>query len=311
MSISYTRYFTHNIRKVYDVGSIPDGLIDSILSNPDRQKAFEILYTFLHDKKVHPKNLTSRAKDRVNTITQLLEDVKVETYLDIGAGDGNITLAVKDFYKLPKERVFALDKKLPDIPEITALQYQNDKIPLPDNSVDLITLIVVLHHVTDRDAMLSEIKRILKPGGRVYIREHDDNRDPAFFKYLDMLHLLYYIAYNETHDSLYLMTRAEITDLFKRYDMTSVAYKSYDINNPNPQKIYSEVFRKKFSPLQMEDPAYFQKILDVLSAQYADKKKLFLDIIMIAARKEIPIDGIKYIKNESIKSALQELNIQI
>ena len=46
-------------------------------------------------------------------------------------------------------------------------------IGLPDCSVDLVTCIMSMHHFRDFNQMLKEISRVLKPGGYLFIREHD------------------------------------------------------------------------------------------------------------------------------------------
>jgi len=47
------------------------------------------------------------------------------------------------------------------------------EIALPDQSVQLITCIMSMHHFRDFVKMTSEIKRVLKPNGYLFIREHD------------------------------------------------------------------------------------------------------------------------------------------
>src|SRR5438477_4050166 len=44
-----------------------------------------------------------------------------------------------------------------------------DKIPLPDNSFDVVTSFETIEHHDKHDEMLDEIKRVLKPGGTLII----------------------------------------------------------------------------------------------------------------------------------------------
>jgi SAM-dependent methyltransferase len=46
------------------------------------------------------------------------------------------------------------------------------KVPLPDQSVDLILSVQVLEHVVDVDSYLSECKRLLRPGGVLVLSTH-------------------------------------------------------------------------------------------------------------------------------------------
>lgn len=51
-----------------------------------------------------------------------------------------------------------------------------EKLPLPAQSVDLVVSFETLEHLEDHDAMLHEIKRVLRPGGQLLIST--PNRDP-------------------------------------------------------------------------------------------------------------------------------------
>ena len=44
-------------------------------------------------------------------------------------------------------------------------------LPLPDRSVDFVTIKEVLHHLPETDALFAELWRVLRPGGRIYCSE--------------------------------------------------------------------------------------------------------------------------------------------
>lgn len=54
---------------------------------------------------------------------------------------------------------------------IEYVQINAEHIPLPDNSVDLVSIAFGLRNVTDKQAALNEMYRIIKPGGRVLVLE--------------------------------------------------------------------------------------------------------------------------------------------
>ena len=166
--------------------------------------------------------------------------------IDIGAGKGEIIQSVKNYYNLPKSNVYAIDQKLPKIKDITTLTYKDGKIPLPDKSIDLVLMFAVLHHIPlqPRLDILKEVERILVPGGLVIIREHDDDKDPIFLKFIDLIHQFWYISENEKEDPLFLMSREETTNLMKDIGLSSIYYTTY--NNPNPQHIYHEAFQSYY-----------------------------------------------------------------
>ncbi|WP_068637183.1 class I SAM-dependent methyltransferase [Thauera butanivorans] len=96
--------------------------------------------------------------------------------LDVAAGTGLVTVEAHQLLG-PQGRVVALDpspgmlaelKKKLDVETLTAYA---ESIPLPDASVDFVSMGYALRHVGDMDAAFGEYFRVLKPGGRVCIME--------------------------------------------------------------------------------------------------------------------------------------------
>ena len=50
--------------------------------------------------------------------------------------------------------------------DLTFLTADAEKLPLPDRSVDMVSMAFGLRNCTDKDAVLAEAYRVLKPGGR-------------------------------------------------------------------------------------------------------------------------------------------------
>lgn len=105
-----------------------------------------------------------------------------ETILDLGCGAG------LDVYHYacavgPKGRVYGLDfsaamlgkaernLKLAGIDQACFLHAPADQIPLPDASVDLVTANGIFNLSPDKDAVMREVARVLKPGGRTIFAE--------------------------------------------------------------------------------------------------------------------------------------------
>jgi len=63
--------------------------------------------------------------------------------------------------------------QISDLPNVTFALAGAEAIPLDDDSVDIVLMFKSLHHVPldKMDAAMQEIRRVLKPGGLVYISE--------------------------------------------------------------------------------------------------------------------------------------------
>ena len=104
--------------------------------------------------------------------------------LDLGSGTGRFTPSLAGVFGGPVYgvepstgmRQVALENA--PHPAVTYLEGSADAIPLPDASVDLVLVYMVWHHVPDRAAATAEIRRVLRPGGRVLIRSTFSDRMP-------------------------------------------------------------------------------------------------------------------------------------
>jgi ubiquinone/menaquinone biosynthesis C-methylase UbiE len=104
--------------------------------------------------------------------------------LDLGSGTGRFTPALADTFGGP---VYGVEPsagmrnaalELSAHPGVTYLEGAADAIPLPDASVDLVLLFLVWHHVPDKISAAAEIRRVLRPGGRVLLRSTFADRLP-------------------------------------------------------------------------------------------------------------------------------------
>jgi ubiquinone/menaquinone biosynthesis C-methylase UbiE len=105
------------------------------------------------------------------------------TVVDIGAGTGAFAAAFSDWFGLSilaVEPSAAMRAQIPRRPDIEALEGHASALPLPDGSADGAWLSLVIHHVPDLDAAAREIRRVLRPGAPVLIRQGFPGRaDPA------------------------------------------------------------------------------------------------------------------------------------
>lgn len=119
-------------------------------------------------------------------------------YLDFGCNNGAITTEIcKELF----DGCQCYGADILPVPEFESPYYKyikiDTEIPLPDNSVDVITCLMVLHHVDDAVKYIREISRVLKPGGIIIMKEHDidGERDTDGQIFLDILHGLYTVSW--------------------------------------------------------------------------------------------------------------------
>src|SRR5690348_17873594 len=62
-------------------------------------------------------------------------------------------------------------EQIPQKPAIQVLEGDATALPLPDESADAAWLSVVIHHIPDLGVAAHEIRRVLRPGAPVLIRQ--------------------------------------------------------------------------------------------------------------------------------------------
>jgi ubiquinone/menaquinone biosynthesis C-methylase UbiE len=116
------------------------------------------------------------------------------TLVDIGAGTGAFAAAFSDWFDLSVlavEPSAAMRDQIPRTATVQALEGDASALPLPDASADAAWLSLVLHHIPDLAAAAREIRRVLRPGAPVLIRQgFPDRYEPAGSLKLDTIELV-------------------------------------------------------------------------------------------------------------------------
>lgn len=109
------------------------------------------------------------------------------TMLDIGCGAGFFTIPAAK--RLDRGRVLAADlqqnmvdttlrrAKEEGVTNVEGVTAPASSLPIAEKSVDIALLSMVLHDIDEQGAALSELRRVLKPGGTLFLIEMDKNEE--------------------------------------------------------------------------------------------------------------------------------------
>lgn len=186
--------------------------------------------------------------------------------LDIGCAEGAITVMVGKYMKINADNMHGCD-----IEQLTAdnpynsdftfthlTEETNYNLPYLPNSHDVVLALMSLHHIPNKQMMLDEIYRILKPGGLLIIREHDCVNN-GFSAVLDIVHGFYsmvwanpqemnnFDSYYAKYSSAYILTKDMKTHGFKeKYNNRLTDFpRFYKGKIINPLNYYYGVYEKK------------------------------------------------------------------
>src|SRR5262245_50998161 len=94
---------------------------------------------------------------------------------DLGCGTGQVSAALAPFV----QRIVAVDgsaamlqaakRRFHDVDNVELRRGDLEALPIDDARLDAATLMLVLHHITDPAKALTEVARVLKPGGRLVV----------------------------------------------------------------------------------------------------------------------------------------------
>jgi SAM-dependent methyltransferase len=96
------------------------------------------------------------------------------TLVDIGAGTGQFSAAFRDWFGVEVVAVepsAAMRGQIPRTEGIRVVEGDACALPLPDESADAAWLSLVIHHIADLEAAAREIRRVLRLGAPVFIRQ--------------------------------------------------------------------------------------------------------------------------------------------
>lgn len=108
--------------------------------------------------------------------------VRGNTAADIGAGTGFMTEGLLQrglqvvAIDQSAEMLHVLKKKFAGYPGLDCRVGESENLPIVDASVDCVFANMYLHHVESPQTTITEMARILKPGGKLVITDLDEHR---------------------------------------------------------------------------------------------------------------------------------------
>lgn len=135
-------------------------------------------------------------------LVRKVHDCHVDTILDLATGSGDVVFALAD--ALPSQaRLTGMDFCQPMLDEAVKKQLNNSRrsfiefkqgdgmaLPLHDASYDAATISFGLRNMADRHKALGEMRRVLRPGGRLFVLEFSQPYfwfKPIYYTYLKLI----------------------------------------------------------------------------------------------------------------------------
>lgn len=191
-------------KRIYELleADVKKGLDDATIYNNIYVNMNQLYYSVFGGPNIFTEG---RANDRVESIKKIIFNLdvlpEVINYIDFGCGEASITTAVAK--AIGAKNIQGMDIKEPnhslDFPFVKLDPSKTD-MPVEDNSINLISCFMVLHHLTNPADYIKEFYRVLNTNGLLLIREHDieGDTDPDGKLFLDMLHGFYEVVWAKT-----------------------------------------------------------------------------------------------------------------
>lgn len=154
-----------------------------------KKNSFDNFDEFAHDyRDIHSENIKISGADslyfsefKVKWIHSYFKKQPIRRILDLGAGDGTCLAYFNQYF--PEASLSGIDVSVLSIEEAAAKRipntevkvYNGETIPYADHEFDCILIATVLHHISFdlHPGILKEAYRVLKPGGKLFIIEHN------------------------------------------------------------------------------------------------------------------------------------------
>ncbi len=118
-------------------------------------------------------------------LIDFFQNKPVQKVLDVGTGPGHFIKILKDVF--PNAQISgvdpdgeALEVAAREYPEVNFREMTGERLEFEDNLFDVAGISMALHHLSDIQRTLKEMKRVVKPGGWIVVNElFSDDLNPA------------------------------------------------------------------------------------------------------------------------------------
>ncbi len=219
----------------------------------------EIFHDYTTDEyeKITHVEMIHKEKERWSRLGKYFKRNKPLIIADIGSGGGFVPLSISQYLK-KSDKLICTDvsrKMLNNLKIKLAkqnfkcrfqfLKFKDKKLPFKNNSIDVVTINSVLHHIADTHFFLKEIDRILKNSGVLII-----GHEPNIYYYKNK-----HLQYSSDIIRMFLAPRDFIKDIAIVFKINDLLEKLFILFNPKRRQIIEkrEKLRNKINKILKEE----------------------------------------------------------
>lgn len=193
-------------------------------------------------------NRQTRDDNHLNLILNMIKLNKNRVLLDLGTGSGYLAFALAK--ENPNDEVIGIDivkqtlknnskkAKMQGIRNLQFINYDGISFPFEDESIDVIYIRYALHHFPDIQSTFSEMKRVLKPQGKIVLSDPTPNENDKH-RFVDMF------MKKKVDGHVKLYTKRELEYLAERYGLRIISNVITKISFPRKgADEYKDLLRK-------------------------------------------------------------------
>jgi ubiquinone/menaquinone biosynthesis C-methylase UbiE len=112
-----------------------------------------------------------------DTLVKYVPRDRIDSICDIGCGTGRFSVLLAEHFSAnvigiePSEKMlFQAKKNIPSKPAILFIKGNTEEIPLLSDTIDMVFLSMVYHHIQDKAKAINEFRRVLRRVGYIAIR---------------------------------------------------------------------------------------------------------------------------------------------